>query len=232
MDGRKRSAVRRSRRTGSSRNGRTCVGFAAYLVAFDICRHRAKLFEKAQGVKIKNMERYQTIGPRFLALLIDSLLIIPVSIVTMALASSFNSAKFNFVFTIGMSAIPVLYTILMHARYGQTLGKMAMKVKVLDISERPITFTQAVIRSLPQLLSVFLTASSLSSQMLSEAENEFTNELLGMAVGITYVLYFGWSIGEIISALVTEKKRALHDFIAGTVVVRTDSWSNLSINSR
>lgn len=178
------------------------------------------------------MEKYNTIGPRFLAALIDSLLIIPVSIFTVAFANVFNSEKSNFVFTIGMSAIPVLYTMLMHAYYGQTLGKMAMKVKVLDISERPITFTQAVIRSLPQLLSVFLTASSLSNQMLSETNGALTNEFLGIAVGVTYVLYFVWSIGDIISALITEKKRALHDFIAGTVVVRTDGWSNLSINSK
>lgn len=175
------------------------------------------------------MDKYNTIGSRILASLIDSLLAIPVTIATMMLANLFNSPKLNFALTIGMSAIPVLYVILLHGFYGQTLGKMAMKLQVLDISERPITFTQAVIRSLPQLLPVFISASTMSEQLLSQTDNESSNDFFGMIISATYVLYFVWSIGDIISALVTEKKRALHDFIAGTVVVRTDDWSNLSI---
>lgn len=178
------------------------------------------------------MEKYQTIGPRFLALIIDSLLAIPVSILIMGLAGSTDSNKIGFVLTIAMSAAPVLYTILMHSYYGQTLGKMAVKVKVVTISENPINFTQAVIRSLPQLLPVFISASILSRQMLSQNDAAFTNDFLETAVSAAYVLYFIWEIGDIISGLITEKKRALHDFIAGTVVVRTDGWSNLSIKSK
>ncbi|CAN5709223.1 hypothetical protein BH20ACI4_BH20ACI4_30340 [soil metagenome] len=131
------------------------------------------------------MEKYQTIGSRFLALLIDSLLAIPVtravqdwiygsepgavatgfpqmsrslpppvltqhpfplhsifnrSIIVMILANLFNTPKINFVLTFAMSAVPILYTILIHNFYGQTLGKIAMKVKVLDISERQYIF--------------------------------------------------------------------------------------------
>ena len=105
-----------------------------------------------------------------------------------------------------------------------------MKVEVLNLSESPITFTQAVTRSLPQLLPVFISASILTRQLLTRTENALNNEMFEIAFSAAYVLYSIWLIGDIISALVTEKKRALHDFIAGTVVVRTDGWSNLSIN--
>ena len=74
------------------------------------------------------MEKFDTIGSRFLAALIDSLLAIPITILVMVFANLFNSPKINFTLTIAMSAIPVFYTILMHNFYGQTLGKMAMKV--------------------------------------------------------------------------------------------------------
>ena len=182
------------------------------------------------------MERYQTIGPRFLALLIDSLLAIPFSILIMALSGFTGSSKVSFILTVALTAAPVIYIILMHAYFGQTLGKMAMKVKVLDISERPITFAQAVIRSLPQLLPVFITASMLIQTMFEQMEprpsNEFTTETFSTLLAIANFLYLFWTIGDIISALLTEKKRALHDFLAGTVVVRTDGWSNLSINSK
>lgn len=178
------------------------------------------------------MEKYQTIGPRFLALLIDSLLMIPLSILIMALSGFISSPKIGFLLTGALSAAPVIYTILMHAYCGQTLGKMAMKVIVLDISEHPVTFAQAVIRSLPQLVPVFIAASVSISTMTSPASNEARSDLLGIITSVAYILYFVWQIGDIISALATEKKRALHDFIAGTVVVRTDGWSNLSINSQ
>lgn len=175
------------------------------------------------------MEKYQTIGSRFLALLIDSMILIPVSFLGMILANFSSSVKYSTVINILLSSAAVVYTILMHNFYGQTLGKMAMKVKVLDISERPITFAQAVIRSLPQMLPVFITSSLLISEI--SADNAAANDLLKMATNISYVFYSVWSVADIIVCFASEKKRALHDFIAGTVVVRTDGWSNLSINS-
>ncbi|MEO6588303.1 MAG: RDD family protein, partial [Pyrinomonadaceae bacterium] len=142
------------------------------------------------------------------------------------LANLSSSPKLNFALTIGMSAVPVLYIILLHGFYGQTLGKMAMKLKVLDISERPITFTQAVVRSLPQLLPVFISASALSNQ-ISPQDDAFTNNIFGIILTASYVLYSLWNLFDIIVCLSSDKKRALHDLIAGTVVVRTNGWSNL-----
>lgn len=175
------------------------------------------------------MEKYQTIGPRFLALLIDSMILIPISFLGIILSSFSNQVKYSTIINILMSSVSVVYTVLMHNFYGRTLGKMAMKVKVLDISERPITFTQAVIRSLPQMLPVFITASLLLSDL--SPENANANELLKSATNIAYILYSVWSVADIIVCFASAKKRALHDFLAGTVVVRTDGWSNLSINS-
>ncbi len=38
----------------------------------------------------------------------------------------------------------------------------------------------------------------------------------------TTIIVFGWWIAEIITMLTNEKRRAIHDYIAGTVVVRTN----------
>lgn len=168
------------------------------------------------------MDKYQTILPRIFALIVDFLVMLPLSFLTTVFGSVGDSPKTAFVFSTIISAIPVIYTISMHTFYGQTVGKMALRLKVINLSERPITFTQAVIRSLPQMLPVFIAASIATNRMFYQTENEFTNDLFGITVGTAYVLYIVWSIGNIISALVTEKKRALHDLIAGTVVVKTD----------
>lgn len=168
------------------------------------------------------MEKYQTMAPRFLALIVDFLIMLPVSFLAFFFGNSANSPKFAFVSNTIISIIPLIYTIFMHSFYGQTVGKMALRIKVVDIAERPITLAQSVIRSLPQMLPVFIAASTAIYEMFPQTENEFTNGFFGITVVIAYVLYILWEIGDIISALVSEKKRALHDLIAGTVVVKTD----------
>ena len=46
-----------------------------------------------------------------------------------------------------------LYSVVLHARYGQTLGKMATHVKVLDVSEQRIpTLRQAFIRDIGYII--------------------------------------------------------------------------------
>lgn len=173
------------------------------------------------------MEKYQTIAPRFAALIIDGLLMIPLSFLAGIFSSIGNNTKFALLSNVVISSVPIIYTILLHNFYGQTLGKMAMKVKVLDVSENPINFTQAVIRSLPQMLPLFITASTLISAMkLSGDASE--NEILTIATAAAYGLYGIWGIADIIVCLSSDKKRALHDLIAGTVVVKTNA-SNISV---
>lgn len=178
------------------------------------------------------MEKYQTIGSRFVALFIDGLIMIPISIFAGIFAGVGNSTKAGVITNVIVSAIPIIYTVLAHSYYGQTVGKSVVKVKVLDISETQITFTQAVIRSLPQMLPLFITASTLISQMSYSSQTAVRNDLIKLLTTGGYILYGIWSIADIIVCLSSDKKRALHDLIAGTVVVRTDSWSNLSINSK
>lgn len=173
------------------------------------------------------MDKYNTVGSRFAASFIDGIIMIPVGILSGILPVMGSFSKIAIVWNIIISLIPVIYTIWLHTVSGQTLGKMAMKVKVLDISERPITFTQAVIRSLPQMLPVFISASTFIRQIQSSTITEFSNDFFETVLTGAYIFYAVWLIGNIISALVTEKKRALHDLIAGTVVVRMDS--NISI---
>lgn len=169
------------------------------------------------------MKKFDTIGPRFLASIIDILIMIPVGIMASALTIiTPENSKLAFLSGNLVSLVSVFYYILMHARFGQTLGKMVLKVKVLDISERPITFTQAVIRSLPQMLPIVITASLSIFAITSPDMNEAQSNSLGIVSSGAYILYSIWSIGDCVSALVTEKNRALHDLIAGTVVVKTN----------
>jgi uncharacterized RDD family membrane protein YckC len=156
------------------------------------------------------MEKYQTFWRRFWASLIDSLILLPLTWL----------AAFVFSF-IGVLApllagfVSVFYYVLMHFYYGQTVGKMALKVKVVDDFEAPINLGQSLLRNLPQLFPVMFAVS------FSTAGNT-SDVLLVFLVTVIQGFLTMFSLADMIVCLANEKRRALHDFIAGTVVIRTD----------
>jgi uncharacterized RDD family membrane protein YckC len=164
------------------------------------------------------MNKYQTFLPRFGALLIDTFIMLPLGIFD----DWFHQAEFPHLFFyvwIPLSSLvfPV-YTITMHGLYGQTLGKMWFNVKVTDANEEPIKFAQAVWRDVPQLIfsaaSIFIGIAALSIDAESMS--------LKYAYGIYAFVATIWVAADILVFFNNEKRRALHDYIAGTVVVRTN----------
>jgi uncharacterized RDD family membrane protein YckC len=164
------------------------------------------------------MEKYKTFLPRLVALLIDSFIMLPIGISD----DWFRQAEFPrlfFYFWIPLSALvfPV-YMIVMHGLYGQTLGKMWMNVKVLSVAEEPIKFKQAIVRELPQLIfnigTIYLGIAFFGES--PESEN------LKAAYTPIVIFVTVWVLADILTFLFNDKCRALHDFIAGTVVVRTN----------
>ncbi len=81
------------------------------------------------------MQKYQTFIPRFLALILDSILLLPLFVIDQMAADSSFSPTVKLGVNIATSLFGVLYVILMLYFFGQTVGKMLMKVKVLDVSE-------------------------------------------------------------------------------------------------
>jgi len=163
------------------------------------------------------MEKYKTVGPRFVALIIDAVLMFPIIIAAPFLSSFFDfSPLLTTIFSNFTGIISVVYVVLMHTFYGQTIGKIAVHVKVLDKSEKPIFFGQAVLRSLPQITSIFFILTF--SPQTAADESDSTQ----LYVMLFWVIYITFEIVDIIVFFVDKKHRALHDLIAGTVVIRTD----------
>lgn len=113
-----------------------------------------------------------------------------------------------------------LYSVLLHARYGQTLGKRAVGVKVLDLTEqRNPTLRQAFFRDSGYILlntfglgyTIYLIVTD--QYPVGPASWTLPLQILGGAA-------LGWFLLELITMLTNSKRRALHDWIAGTVVVR------------
>ena len=114
------------------------------------------------------------------------------------------------------------YSIWMHGRYGQTLGKMACKVIVLDVSEHPLSMRQAVLRD---ILSVVLLPIGLVMAIPRILRGGDVNAPINMTTIDWIIAYsmYAWFIIEIVTMLTNNKRRALHDFIAGSVVIDKDA---------
>lgn len=122
------------------------------------------------------------------------------------------------------------YQIYFHSRWGQTLGKMVLGIRVMKLSGEPIGLREAVIRSSVDLILVIFWIVGISIAYFNLPDSEFyrmswvernvrLKELAPSWMSWEEYVSNGWYWSEIVVVLFTEKKRALHDFLAGTVVI-------------
>jgi uncharacterized RDD family membrane protein YckC len=170
---------------------------------------------------ISDVDRYATFWPRFGAAIIDGILFAIVLYLECLLFGIEYSNDNNLLQAFNGIQISV-YFIFMHGLYGQTLGKIAVGVKVLNCEdEKDINVRQALKRESVNLtlntlwlILIFAMASDLG------ADNEISQPLL-YSVALFGLLSVVWAVSEFVTMLFNDKRRALHDFIGGTVVVRT-----------
>jgi uncharacterized RDD family membrane protein YckC len=168
--------------------------------------------------------KYRTFWPRFWAGLVDTLVFVPF----WAIGYWFwdiqaTPAWLNLVVYLVSTFAGLAYSVILHARYGQTLGKRLCGVRVVDISEGPLSWTQAVLRDLPNVIyplwasvgAVRLILAGLSplsgAETLSEGERQ------------AEFWMNAWLIVELVTTLTNAKRRSVHDYLARSVVVRVNS---------
>ena len=169
------------------------------------------------------MEKYRTFWPRFWAGFIDSLVFLPITLFDKYLSSPERGTVTLISWAIFSYSVFWLYSVLLHAAYGQTLGKRALHVKVMDASEERIpSLRQAFLRdSVYIILNVFSLVCFIylvTTHKHVDGQDLLENSLPGLIFGYASI---GWFLLEIVTMLTNSKRRAFHDFIANTVVVNT-----------
>jgi len=179
-------------------------------------------YEQEQSSRISK-QRYQTFGRRFVAAIIDGVALWPVGFLLSYLVDA-DISSIAIIGSLLYNLSPYIYSVLLHGYYGQTLGKMAMGVKVVDVdNEGDIHLKQAFIRdSVPIALMIILFAYSYIMLWGVETFDIATAFALMAPMLFIGFVSIAWTLLEIISMLFNEKSRAIHDRIAGTVVVRTN----------
>jgi len=168
-----------------------------------------------------NETRYQTLWLRFCAGFIDIIVVLPFLVALLVLNLS-TLTWVGWILSLAMVVASNTYFVLMHARGGQTIGKRAMKVRVVDsTTEDGITLRQSLWREFPQILINVLFVGVELAIILSGTESVHAS--LVVAYLFIQRLPNLWVFADALTSLFNPKRRSIHDFIGRTVVVRLAS---------
>ncbi len=168
------------------------------------------------------MNRYQTLERRLGAVIVDLIIVVaPLAALDQVVFFFEPSPSVLLPWLFISTFAGAAYHILLQGWYGQTLGKMLLRVKVVRFDgEGPITTYQAFLREIPTLL--FNAVSIAGQALVAFSGTEIYQSVPITILNVLMFLAVPWVIAEVFCAIKTIKRRAVHDFIAGTVVIRTD----------
>ena len=155
---------------------------------------------------------YDTLGRRVRAFAIDLLLVSPFLIGSRKFANASDNAAGSAAETVA-NILMLVYFVGLTAHSGQTVGKRAAGVSVVTEARRPVTLAHAMKRYLPAVVYVVVDAALAIPNPLPPVVNALG--ALGLLFAILYGASSDWS-----AARASSQRRALHDRLAGTVVVR------------
>lgn len=121
------------------------------------------------------------------------------------------------------------YAIVFHAHWGRTLGKMLAGIKVRRLDGGTIGYREATLRSAVDLALALVASIALGVTMSQWSTADWSSlpHLEKMTLiaerdpttGVISVMGVAWFWSELVVLLFNDKRRAIHDYIAGTVVV-------------
>lgn len=174
-----------------------------------------------EGEVINSNVRWAGFWIRVGAALIDFLVYIPPAGLLIYNLFSLKSLPLQLAIIIALA----IYKPLMEYKYGATLGKMAMGIKVVNHNFGGISLTQALTRYIPwavgQVISIisniilFANVDFLSASGMTETAEVQANIIPG---GISYLGTTLILVSVIVVAF-TDNKRGLHDMLADTYCI-------------
>jgi len=165
------------------------------------------------------------LGALLLDMLIFALLIVAVILLK-------NQFRFFQVYYLPFGyAIGLFYGVFLVKKYGGTPGKLIMGLRIMRVDGTPIGYREAVLRYLPGFVLGVFSSAALIMALLQMSDAEFAALSFGKRsvaiqklepswAAVVHVLQQVWTWSELVILLTNKKKRALHDFVAGTVVMK------------
>jgi uncharacterized RDD family membrane protein YckC len=174
--------------------------------------------------------QYSYVGfwPRFGALLIDGIILVVVAYLLRLSLAELENSLFLLIVT---AIIPLFYNLFLEYKYGATLGKMLLKIKIVNYELLPPTISNVILRNIIYIglqfvsfgieLNSYFKLQSAESFELNGFASYFTPDVI-IALIYTACVFVIYMI-EMIFLLNDPKFRALHDRIGKTYVVRNSA---------
>ena len=162
--------------------------------------------------------KYNTFGKRFAAAIVDGIIFMPVGYLLNYL-TSFDTISYGIISSLINTFAWTAYFVIGHGKYGQTLGKRLMDVKVLSLDEKnTIGYKKAFIRESVWFFTEIATIGYFAITFFSDSYVSpfYGIDNVSIFLSLTSLL---WLVAELITMLFNDKRRAVHDLMAGSVVI-------------
>lgn len=163
------------------------------------------------------------------SLLLDTIFMLPIIFLILYINGLGKNVYFYSI--IPNLAFALWYNIYLPKKYGGTPGKLVAGVKIIRLDGEAIGWKEATLRYSVMLILAILSSIWMINCLLQADEATFTS--LGWLQRTQYLMtlspgffkFYNWAsniwiYSEFIVLLTNKRKRAIHDFIAGTVIVR------------
>jgi uncharacterized RDD family membrane protein YckC len=162
---------------------------------------------------------YRTFWRRFWAGWIDGVVFLPIVLLNRWIWAHVSSVAVLGLWHVLHMNLWFAYTVIGHAVWGQTVGKRITGVKVMQMSRERLGLKRALLRDSPWLaIGVLGLVADFPKVMAgtnpAHVKDPGTLGLIFMWGGMA------WFVLELGTMLLNQKRRAVHDLIAGSVVVR------------
>jgi uncharacterized RDD family membrane protein YckC len=175
--------------------------------------------------------RYGGFWRRFGALWLDVLFQAPLTVLVLWADSC--SRLFSIWYCLPGLMIGLVYNVYLVKRFGGTPGKLVAGLRIAKVDGSKIGYREAFLRYLPEFVlgSLLTVALMLPTMAMTDAEylslGFMQRSLKIVSLAPSWYrpvqwLQNIWVWGEFLVLLTNKKRRAIHDFIAGTVVLIKD----------
>ena len=166
---------------------------------------------------------------RFAALFLDGLAFSPLA--ALFIWADGRTRFSQLYFLLPNIMLSLFYSVYLVQRFGGTPGKLIMDLRITKLDGSRVGFREAALRCLPSFVFAECLAfgSIYASLHMTDIENQGLSFMARAARRTELAPQWSracdftnniWTWSEFVVLLTNKKKRALHDFLAGTVVVR------------
>jgi len=183
-------------------------------------------------IEINGIKVYAGFWKRFCALFIDRLIVLSTAFLIAEIPCPVRFGPIpSIILAVFVFVLVNIYEVYFHGRFGATPGKWVVGIRVTRPDGRQIGWTEAWTRSSVDIAFAFIVLVFEMWGMFQVDWAQFAplgwserptklREVLPSWFRALDVLQAVWVYSEVLVVLFNKRKRALHDFLAGTIVIK------------